>query len=141
MQEDIEDAVAHAIALKGLDAGKVGIMGASYGGYAALMSAAKRPDLYKAALGICGVYDLPDMLAWEEREDDLAGKPIYEFWTKRIGDRRTEAPAIEAASPRRRVAEITCPVCWSTAGRRCRAGHPVPPHARRPARRRHGRSS
>jgi dipeptidyl aminopeptidase/acylaminoacyl peptidase len=39
MQEDIEDAVAHAIALKGLDAGKVGIMGASYGGYAALMSA------------------------------------------------------------------------------------------------------
>lgn len=110
MQEDIEDAVTHAITLKGLDAGKVAIMGASYGGYAALMSAAKRPDLYKAAIGICGVYDLPDMLAWEEREDDLAGKPIYEFWTKRIGDRRTEAAAIEAASPRRRVGEITCPV-------------------------------
>ncbi|WP_291839925.1 prolyl oligopeptidase family serine peptidase, partial [Brevundimonas sp.] len=89
---------------------KVAIMGTSYGGYAALMSAAKRPDLYKAAIGICGVYDLPDMLAWEEREDDLAGKPIYEFWTKRIGDRRTEAAAIEAASPRRRISDITCPV-------------------------------
>jgi len=110
MQEDIEDAVAHVIALKGLDAGKVAIMGTSYGGYAALMSAAKRPDLYKAAIGICGVYDLPDILATEERDDDLAGKPIYEFWTKRIGDRRTDAAALEAASPRRRASEITCPV-------------------------------
>ena len=110
MQEDVEDAVAHAIARKGLDASKVGIMGASYGGYAALMGALKRPDLYKAAIGICGVYDLPDMLALEERDDDLAGKPIYEFWTKRIGDRRTEGPALEAASPRRRAGEISCPV-------------------------------
>lgn len=110
MQEDIEDAVAHVVTLKGLDAGKVAIMGASYGGYAALMSALKRPDLYKAAIGICGVYDLPDMLAWVEREDDSPGKPHYEFWTKRIGDRRTDAAALEAASPRRRVGEITCPV-------------------------------
>lgn len=110
MQEDIEDSVAHVVALKGLDVSKVAIMGTSYGGYAALMSALKRPDLYKAAIGICGVYDLPDMLGWVEREDDLAGKPIYEFWTKRIGDRRTDGPALEAASPRRRAAEITCPV-------------------------------
>lgn len=110
MQDDVEDAVAHVIALKGLDAGKVGIIGASYGAYAALMGAVKRPDLYKAAIGICGVYDLPDVLAWEEREDDNPGKPIYEFWTKRIGDRAVMAPALEAASPRRRTAEIACPV-------------------------------
>lgn len=110
MQDDVEDAVAHAIALKGLDAGRVGIIGTSYGAYAALMGAVKRPDLYKAAIGICGVYDLPDVLAWEEREDDNPGKPIYEFWTKRIGDRSAMGPALEAASPRRRAAEIPCPV-------------------------------
>lgn len=110
MQDDIEDAVAHAISTRGLDASKVGIMGTSYGGYAALMGALKRPDLYKAAIGICGVYDLPDMLAWEDREDDTPGKPIYEFWTKRIGDRSTMGAALEAASPRRRAGEIVCPV-------------------------------
>lgn len=110
MQDDVEDAVAHAIAAKGLDASKVGIMGTSYGAYAALMGAVKRPDLYKAAIGICGVYDLPDVLAWEDREDDTPGKPIYEFWTKRIGDRSVMGPALEAASPRRRADEITCPV-------------------------------
>jgi len=110
MQDDVEDAVAHAIAAKGLNASKVAIMGTSYGAYAALMGAVKRPDLYKAAVGICGVYDLPDVLAWEDREDDTPGKPIYEFWTKRIGDRSVMGPALEAASPRRRASEITCPV-------------------------------
>jgi pimeloyl-ACP methyl ester carboxylesterase len=110
MQDDVEDAVAQAIALRGLDASKVGIMGTSYGAYAALMGAVRRPDLYKAAVGICGVYDLPDVLAWEEREDDIPGKPIYEFWTRRIGDRAAIGPALEAASPRRRAAEIACPV-------------------------------
>lgn len=110
MQDDVEDAVAHAIAAKGLAASKVAIMGTSYGAYAALMGAVKRPDLYKAAIGICGVYDLPDVLAWEDRQDDTPGKPIYEFWTKRIGDRSVMGPALEAASPRRRAGEITCPV-------------------------------
>ncbi|HEY9099175.1 MAG TPA: alpha/beta fold hydrolase [Thiobacillus sp.] len=110
MQEDVEDAVAHAIAAKGLDASKVGIMGTSYGAYAALMGAVKRPDLYKAAIGVCGVYDLPDILAWEDRTDDTPGQPIYEFWTKRIGDPSAMGPALEAASPRRRASEIACPV-------------------------------
>jgi len=110
MQEDVEDAVAHVIAAKGLDASKVGIMGTSYGAYAALMGAVRRPDLYKAAVGVCGVYDLPDVLAWEDRTDDTGGKLIYEFWTKRIGDRSAMGPALEAASPRRRAGEVACPV-------------------------------
>lgn len=110
MQEDIEDSVTHAITMRGLDANKVAIMGSSYGGYAALMGAVRRPDLYKAAISICGVGDLPEMLAWENREDDTPGKQIYEFWTRRIGDPAVAGPALEHASPRRRAAEIACPV-------------------------------
>jgi dipeptidyl aminopeptidase/acylaminoacyl peptidase len=74
------------------------------------MGAVKRPDLYKAAIGIAGVYDLPDVLAWEDRTDDTPGQPIYEFWTKRIGDPSAMGAALEAASPRRRASEINCPV-------------------------------
>lgn len=110
MQHDVEDAVAHAISAKGLDADRVGIMGTSYGGYAALMGAVLRPDLYKAAVGICGVYDLPDMMDWERRLDDTPGSQVVEFWTKRIGDVRTEGARLDAASPRRRAAEIACPI-------------------------------
>ena len=110
MQEDVEDAVAQAVRDKGLDASRVAVMGTSYGGYAALMGAVRRPDLYKAAIAICGVADLPDMLAWEKREDDTPTKEIYDFWTKRIGDPETEGPMLETASPRRRASEIVCPV-------------------------------
>ncbi len=110
MQEDIEDAVAQAISARGLDAGRVAIMGTSYGGYAALMGAVRRPDLYKAAISICGVADLPDMLEWEKRQDDSPGQPVVEFWTRRIGDPSADRAALEAASPRRRAAEIACPV-------------------------------
>lgn len=110
MQEDIEDAVAHAVQLKGLDASRVAIMGTSYGGYAALMGAVRRPDLYKAAIGICGVYDLPDMLQTERTDDDSADQIVYRFWTDRIGDPSSGRAALEAASPRRRAAEVACPV-------------------------------
>jgi dipeptidyl aminopeptidase/acylaminoacyl peptidase len=110
MQEDVEDAVAHAVALRKLDAARVAIMGTSYGGYAALMGAARRPDLYKAAISICGVTDLPEMLAWERREDESADKWLYRHWVERIGDPRTDMARLEAASPRRVAAKLTMPV-------------------------------
>jgi dipeptidyl aminopeptidase/acylaminoacyl peptidase len=74
------------------------------------MGATRRPDLYKAAISICGVGDLVDMLEWERREDDWPGQPIYQFWIKRIGDPAAIGPALEAASPRRRAGDIQCPV-------------------------------
>ncbi|WP_332678006.1 alpha/beta hydrolase family protein, partial [Brevundimonas sp.] len=110
MQEDVEDAVDHAIRTKGLDAGKVGIMGASYGGYAALMGAVRRPDLYKAAIAICGDSDLPELLDNEKRGDNSPENEAYRFWSTRIGDPDTDRAALERASPRRRAAEIGCPV-------------------------------
>ncbi|MFK0297620.1 alpha/beta hydrolase family protein [Brevundimonas sp. NPDC090276] len=110
MQEDVEDAVAQVVRDKGLDGGRVAIMGTSYGGYAALMGAVRRPDLYKAAISICGVTDLSDMLAWERRDDDTPTKEVYGFWKKRIGDPDTDGAMLEAASPRRRAADIVCPV-------------------------------
>ncbi|MEY4555834.1 MAG: hypothetical protein RL093_953, partial [Pseudomonadota bacterium] len=110
MQEDVEDAVDHAIRARGLDAGKVGIMGASYGGYAALMGAVRRPDLYKAAISICGDSDLPELLANEKRGDDSAENITYRFWSTRVGDPEADREALERASPRRRAAEISCPI-------------------------------
>lgn len=110
MQEDVEDAVAHAVQVRGLDAGKVGIMGISYGGYAALMGAVRRPDLYKAAISICGVGDLPEMLAYELRDDSSPENEVYRFWSSRIGDPSTDRDALALASPRRRADEIGCPI-------------------------------
>jgi dipeptidyl aminopeptidase/acylaminoacyl peptidase len=110
MQEDIEDAVAQAIAEHRLDAGRVAIMGASYGGYAALIGAVRRPELYKAAVSLSGVSDLVEMLAWEKKEDDSPGQDTFNFWRTRIGDPVADVEMLARASPARRVAEIRAPI-------------------------------
>ncbi|WP_421933697.1 alpha/beta hydrolase family protein [Phenylobacterium sp.] len=108
MQEDVEDAVAQVLASGRADPKRVAICGASYGGYAALMGAVRRPELYRAAISIAGVSDLPEILE-DERQDGL-DSPIYQLWVRRIGDPKTDAARLAAASPRRRAAEIKAPV-------------------------------
>jgi dipeptidyl aminopeptidase/acylaminoacyl peptidase len=58
MQDDLTDATRWAIEQKIAPADRICIYGASYGGFAALMGAAREPDLYRCAIGYSGVYDL-----------------------------------------------------------------------------------
>ena len=58
MQDDLTDSVRLAIDSGITEEGRVCIYGASYGGYSALMSAVKEPDLYACTAGYVGVYDL-----------------------------------------------------------------------------------
>lgn len=110
MQEDLEDATAQVIATHQLDASRVAIVGGSYGGYAALMGAVRRPELYKAVVSIAGVSDLAEMLKWEAGEDDTPDKFHYAFWRARIGDPKVDAEALAKGSPRLRAAEVKAPV-------------------------------
>lgn len=110
MQWDVEDAVEQTLATAGLDRSRIAIMGASYGGYAALMGSVLRPDLYKAVISICGVSDLPQILADEKRDDDTQGEVVYGLWRERIGDPQVDAERLVRASPARRAAEIKAPV-------------------------------
>lgn len=61
MQDDLEDGINHLIAQNITDKHKVCIVGASYGGYAALMGAAKTPDLFQCAVSFAGLSDLVTM--------------------------------------------------------------------------------
>lgn len=61
MQDDLEDAVHYLINAKIADPKKVCIVGASYGGYAALMGATKTPDLFQCAISFAGMSDLVRM--------------------------------------------------------------------------------
>lgn len=60
-QEDIIDATYWAVKEGIADKERLAIFGASFGGYSALQAPIIDPDLYKAAIGYVGVYDL-DML-------------------------------------------------------------------------------
>jgi len=58
VQDDITDGVRFLIQQGVVAANRICIYGHSFGGYSALMSAAKEPDLYRCAIGSMGVYDL-----------------------------------------------------------------------------------
>jgi dipeptidyl aminopeptidase/acylaminoacyl peptidase len=59
MQDDLVDTVKWATAAGIADRNRICIYGASYGGYAALTGAFRDPELFKCAVGVAGVYDLP----------------------------------------------------------------------------------
>ncbi|GIH08209.1 peptidase S9 [Rhizocola hellebori] len=58
MQEDLYDAVSVAISRGLVDGDRVAFLGASYGGYAALLGSTARPDLVRCAIAISAPCDL-----------------------------------------------------------------------------------
>lgn len=57
IEEDISTVVAHVTAE--YEFTNLCAIGASYGGYSALMLAIRHPELYRCVIGIFGIYDLP----------------------------------------------------------------------------------
>ncbi|MDZ4306952.1 alpha/beta hydrolase family protein [Allopontixanthobacter sp.] len=55
MQDDLTDGIKWAVGENIADPARVCIVGASYGGYAAMWGIAKDPDLYRCAIAISGV--------------------------------------------------------------------------------------
>ena len=74
MQGDVTDATRWAVTQGVADPQRICILGASYGGYAALEGAVKEPDLYKCAIGYAGVYDLQLMFKRGDIPQSKAGK-------------------------------------------------------------------
>lgn len=86
MQDDLTDAVQWAIQTGLASANRICIVGAGYGGYAALMGLVKQPDLYRCAVSLDGVTDLPQLVAdsrWYLNQKQVVESRISAWW----GDR------------------------------------------------------
>lgn len=77
MQNDLADAAEWAVKQGIADPKRVCILGASYGGYAALMSSERFPSLYRCAVGYSGVYDLMLQETRRAGADRYAGGRFY----------------------------------------------------------------
>lgn len=107
MQDDVTDGVQKLIADGTVDAARVCIVGASYGGYAALAGAAFTPELYRCSVSVAGVSDLVEMLRWVENRGGTES-PAVRFWRKHIG--KTSDPDVAAFSPARAAARVKADV-------------------------------
>ena len=93
MQDDVTDATLWAIAQGIADKERICIAGGSYGAYAAIVGAAKEPDLYQCAIGQSGIYDTAAI----ERMGDLARSKSSINWMRlTMGRTREERQAISA---------------------------------------------
>ena len=101
MQDDITDGVGWLVQAGYADPARIAIVGASYGGYAALMGAIKSPELFQCAISFAGVSNLPDL---------LAGADSDSFITRMIGDRFSQLDDLRENSPVHRFRDIDIPV-------------------------------
>ena len=105
MQDDVTDGVKMLIEKGIADPTRICIVGASYGGYAALMGAVKTPDLFACAVSISGVSNLPGLVTWEH-ETKVGGK----IWTRSIGDPGEDRTVLRETSPYHQAKKIKIPI-------------------------------
>lgn len=101
MQDDLEDAVKYLIDQKIADPKRVCIVGASYGGYAALMGATKTPDLFQCAISFAGMSDLVKM---RNSYRNFVNSAVIR---KQFGD---DSNQLKQTSPARMVEKVKIPI-------------------------------
>lgn len=95
MIDDVTDAARWASAQGIADPKRLCIYGASYGGYSALMSAEREPDLYRCAIGYAGVYDLPLFASDTDFAGTISGENYISDFIGATPQRLKEASPIE----------------------------------------------
>lgn len=105
MQDDIDDAMDWAVKEGIADAGRVCVVGGSYGGYAALWSVLRNPERYRCAASWAGVTDWNKMLRYDRR---YLSERVNKRWSARV--RGNQEADLDAVSPYRLAATLSRPV-------------------------------
>ncbi|NJC05148.1 dipeptidyl aminopeptidase/acylaminoacyl peptidase [Sphingomonas kaistensis] len=106
MQDDLDDGLDHLIKTGVADPKRVCIVGASYGGYAALWGAIRNPERYRCAASLAGVTDLDAQLK-ANRKSFTATRYFREWRTKVAGEQKVDLATV---SPLQQAARLKVPV-------------------------------
>ncbi len=109
MQDDLTDSLQLLVNKGYVDPARVCIVGASYGGYAALAGAAFTPDLYQCAVSVNGVSDLAEMLRTEKRDHGKSSW-VVNYWEASMANGSASKEILNAISPINHVEKIKAPV-------------------------------
>ena len=108
MQTDLSDGVHHLAQQGIVDAARVCIVGASYGGYAALAGVTLQSGVYRCAASISGVSDPAGLMRYaaEASQGDMAQR----YWSEFMGVEGRRDPTLALISPLAHAADATAPI-------------------------------
>ena len=106
MQTDLSDGVRYLVKEGMVDPARVCIVGASYGGYAALAGVTLDPGVYRCAVSVAGISDLKRML---QAVEPYAGSE-RRYWNRFMGVTGPTDPLLQQLSPIKHVDAINAPV-------------------------------
>ncbi len=109
MQTDLSDGVRFLAAQGIVDPARVCVVGASYGGYAALAGVTLESGVYRCAASVAGIADLEGFLRAEPGGTWGTG-PSQRYWADFMGATGADDPVLDAISPIRHVAAASAPV-------------------------------
>jgi dipeptidyl aminopeptidase/acylaminoacyl peptidase len=104
IQQDLIDGVKWAITENYADAKRICVFGGSFGGYSAMMTTIRAPELFKCAVGYAGIYDLAMMYKKGDIGDNQLGRS---YLRTVIGKDDAD---LAANSPDKLADKITVPV-------------------------------
>jgi dipeptidyl aminopeptidase/acylaminoacyl peptidase len=107
MQTDLSDGVRHLAGQGLIDPKRVCIVGASYGGYAALAGATIDRGVYRCAVAVSGVADLKTMIAHSRGR---GGVSATRYWTRFMGAEDANDPVLATLSPLRLADRADIPI-------------------------------
>lgn len=109
MQTDISDGMAELARQGIIDPARACIVGASYGGYAALAGVTVQRGLYRCAASWGGVTDLRAMTGWLGQRTGR-GNTSMRVWLRNLGVADAADPRLDAVSPAKLAAQAGAPV-------------------------------
>jgi dipeptidyl aminopeptidase/acylaminoacyl peptidase len=107
MQNDVTDGVKYLVDQGTADPRRVCIVGAGYGGYAALAGTAFTPELYACAASVNGISSLPELMSWTQSHRGSESNSLGDLQDS-IGPGLD--PKLATSSPLNAVQQVRAPV-------------------------------
>jgi dipeptidyl aminopeptidase/acylaminoacyl peptidase len=109
MQTDLSDGVRYLVKEGIADPKRVCIVGASYGGYAALAGATLDTGVYRCAVSVSGISDVRRML-YREGGDRMVDGIAVRYWDRFMGVKGPRDPVVDTISPIKHIDAVSIPV-------------------------------
>jgi dipeptidyl aminopeptidase/acylaminoacyl peptidase len=106
MQSDLSDGVRFLVKEGIVNPERVCIVGASYGGYAALAGVTLETGVYRCAVSVAGIADMKRFHNWNAANGGRSGR----WWDRFLGVAGKNDPALLAISPIEHLSALTVPV-------------------------------